>query len=136
MPNYILVSILILININFSFSQYEKRKIGVDKVALEKIARQKADALAQDIKLTPVQYLKIRTLYKAEVVKIDSMKFLSPEFYEDPMQSREMILDIKQKTENSIFNLLSARQKSELIHKREKKRREAFEKLQNKNNHP
>ncbi len=135
MPNYLLVSIIILLNVNFSYSQYEKRKIGVDKASLERIAKQKTDALKDFVTLTPDQYSKIKNIYKTEAVKIDSMKFLPPEFYEDPMQSREMILDLKQKSEEAIFKVLSQKQKNELTQKREKKRREAFEKLQNKNDH-
>ena len=60
------------------------------------------------------------------------MKKLPAEFYEDPMQSREMILDLKHKSEEAIFGILSTQQIKELTQKREKKRREAFEKLQNK----
>ncbi len=130
MPHYILIAILILLNTNLGFSQYEKRKIGVDKLALEKIARQKTNTINQDVALTPTQYTKIKKIYSIEVAKIDSLKFLSFDFYEDPMQSRMVILEIKHNSELRIVKILSIQQQKVLIQKKEQKRKKAFEMLE------
>lgn len=128
-PNYIKVIILIFISINFSFSQYEKRKIATDSKAIDKIAKQKTLDFGTYVKLSEAQKVKIYKLYKNEAAKIDSMKYLPREFYEDPNDARQMIILIKKNTEAEIEKLLTANQKTTLYQNKEKKRKEAFEKF-------
>lgn len=116
-----------------AYSQYEKRKIGTDAAALERIAKQKADIIKEDIVLSKSQYAKIRKIYKLEATKIDSLKFLSPAFYENPMRSRAVILECKHVSETQIYGILSPEQQRLWVKKKEEKRKIAFEKLQQQN---
>lgn len=129
MPNYILVSFFILININIGFSQYEKRKIGVNKSAIAKIVNQKIASLAEDVAINQQQVAKIKKIYTKEVYKIDSLKFQSPEFFEDPIRGREIILQLKFESESKVMELLSLQQKRTLFKNRETKKKKAFERL-------
>ncbi|MFN0047594.1 MAG: hypothetical protein ACKVOU_00565 [Cytophagales bacterium] len=131
MPNYILVSFIILININLAFSQYEKRKLTVDKAAIHKIAEQKLNELKQDVKLTHHQTVQIRHIYAKEAFKIDSLKLLSAEFFEDPLRGREIISEYRHHSEEEILNLLTFQQKRSLHQNRDEKRKKAFQRLQN-----
>lgn len=133
MPHYLYISIILLLGINSGYSQPDTRKFSTDKKAIEKMANDKTKLLCTYVKLNTEQQKLIKALYVTEVQKIDSLKYMPKEFYEDPQRPREVIAQIKYETEVQIKKLLTPQQYHELIANRDKYKKEALRKLHSKN---
>jgi hypothetical protein len=86
---------------------------------LKKIALKNLEYTKKFVKITPAQERKLYILYLNEAIKIDSLKYLPKEYFENPDFGVNAIKSIKIETENKLrYEILTKSQLEEYIKNR------------------